>query len=102
MCTNKGITPPIFKLTAINGEDYEGEFVVKSYDFISESYILSKSYAHLKDYIELPYDNDSYIETPYINDESKFICPGIDTTVNDEISFEKVICLLSFLEKKYN
>lgn len=101
MCTNKGITPKKFKLTAINGEDYEGEFVVKSYDFISESYILSKSYAHLKDYIELPYDNDSYIETPYINDESMFICPGIDTTVNDEISFEKVICLLSFLEKKY-
>ena len=101
ICSNKEIKIPKFKLTAINGEDYEGEFVVKPYYFISESYILSKSYAHLKDYIELPYGNNSYIESPYINDEAKFICPGIDTTVNDEISFEKVICLLSFLEKKY-
>lgn len=100
-CRNKDIDLPEFTLTAINGEDYEGEFVVKSHEFISEAYILSKSYAHLKDYIELPYGNDDYIESPYINDKGEFICPGLDTTVDDEISYEKVLCLLSYLEKKY-
>lgn len=101
VCRNNDIDIPQFKLTSINGEEYDGEFVIKSYDFISESYTLSKSYARLKDYIELPYGNDIFIESPYINDEDKFVCPGIDTSVNDEIDYKKVISLLSFLEKKY-
>lgn len=101
VCSNEDIDIPQFKLTSINGGDNEGEFVIKPYDFISENYILSKSYAHLKDYIDLPYGNDVYIESPYINEEEKFICPGIDTTVDSEIDYKKVISLLSFLNNKY-
>lgn len=102
VCSNKGIALPEYKLTAINGEDYDGDFVIKPYDFINETYILSQSYAHLKDYIKLPYGDNTYIESPYINDNGNFICTGIDTLDNDEIAFEKVLSLLSFLLKKYN
>lgn len=98
-CKNKGISLPKFKLNSVNSEDYDGDssFFVKKIDFIGEAYILTKSYAHLGNYINLPYENDIYLESPYIDDDNKFICPGIETKLNDEIDYTKVISLLNHL-----
>lgn len=92
---------PSFKLITINNEAYEGDFVVKNYEFISDQYTLAKSYSHLKDFIDLPYGNNTYIHSPYIDEEGEFICPGLDTKDSDDYDFKKVIALLEYLEKLY-
>lgn len=62
---------------------------------------MSKSYSHLKDFIDLPYGNNTYIHSPYIDEEGEFICPGLDTKDSDDYDFKKVIALLEYLEKLY-
>lgn len=104
ICDREGNKHPQYKLIAADGEEYSGNYVVKNFDFISESYTLSKAYSHLKEYIDMPYKykKNIYIEEPYINNENKFICPGLDTTKDeDEIDYSKVISLLNYLIKLY-
>lgn len=101
VCANKNESVPSFKLITINNEAYEGDFVVKNYEFISDQYTLAKSYSHLKDFIDLPYGNNTYIHSPYIDEEGEFICPGLDTKDSDDYDFKKVIALLEYLEKLY-
>lgn len=98
-CKNKGISLPKFSLNAINSEDYDGDssFFIKRYDFIDGAYILTEDYAHLGNYIDIPYKKDIYLESPYIDDDNKFICPGIKTKLNDEIDYTKVISLFNHL-----
>lgn len=101
VCANKNESVPSFNLITINNEAYEGDFVVKNYEFISDQYTLAKSYSHLKDFIDLPYGNNTYIHSPYIDEEGEFICPGLDTKDSDDYDFKKVIALLEYLEKLY-
>ena len=66
-CKNKGVSLPKFKLNSVNSEDYDGDssFFVKRYDFIGENYILTDDYAHLGNYIDIPYEKNIYLESPY-------------------------------------
>ena len=100
-CKSKGLSLPKYKLNAVNSEDYDGDssFFVKRYDFIGDAYILTEEYAHLGSYIDIPYQKKVYLESPYIDDDNKFICPGIETKLNDEIDYTKVISLLTQLSK---
>lgn len=104
-CANREIPLPEFYLIAADDGEYEGNtgFVVGDYDFIADSYTLSESYKRLKDFIDLPYVNNSciYISSPYIDEEGKFVCPGIDTKVNKDYDYRKVIALLEYLKKLY-
>lgn len=99
VCANKKISVPTFNLISINNEEYEGDFVVENYDFVSDSYTLSKSYKHLKEFIDLPYGNNTYIRSPYIDEEGNFICPGIETRNDENYDFKKVYALLEYLNK---
>lgn len=101
VCANKNVSVPSFNLIAINNEEHVGDFVVKNYEFISDSYTLSKSYEHLKDFIDLPYGNNTYIHSPYIDDNGIFICPGIETNDGNDYDYNKVIALLEYLNKIY-
>lgn len=101
VCSNKDLEVPKFKLLARDNNEYDGDFIVDNYDFISDCYKFATPYKHLGNYIDLPYGEDTYIKKPYINDQNKFICPGLETKNNDKYDYNKVISLLEYLGKIY-